>query len=92
MLPSFSFNIEQTIQGNLVSCGKCKLICSQTTYVSYFYYVVVDGQNPSLVFGVTGGKVLVHSPHEHNSADNALPSVRFLNFNKNITAIAAGKC
>lgn len=50
-----------------------------------------DGRTPSLAFGVTGGKVLVHSPHENYSTDKAaLPSTRFLNFNKDFTAITAG--
>ena len=44
---------------------------------------------------MTGGKVLVHSPHEGGGTgisddQSALPNVRYLNFNKNITALAAG--
>ena len=27
MLPAFSFNIGQSVQKNLVTCGKCKLNC-----------------------------------------------------------------
>lgn len=73
MLPAFSFNVGQSIQGDLVTCGK------------------FDGKTPSLAFGVTGGKVLVHSPHEGGQGGNAItPSVRYLNFNKSITALAAG--
>lgn len=50
-----------------------------------------DGQTPSLALSTTGGRVLLHSPHE-NAVDGrvALPSIRYLNFNRNISALAAG--
>ena len=54
--------------------------------------VLVDGKRPSLAFGVTGGKVLVHSPHETgNGHEISAPNVQFLNFNVKMTALAAGK-
>jgi len=52
-----------------------------------------DGQTPSLALSTTGGRVLLHSPHEHSIDGRAgLPSVRYLNFNRSITSLAAGKC
>ena len=60
-------------------------------FPNLFVCNVVDGKTPSLAFGVTGGKVLVHSPHEGSQgASSGAPSTRYLNFNKNITALAAG--
>ena len=50
-----------------------------------------DGRKPSLACATVGGKVLLHSPHEGNNDDFALPTVRYLNFNTNITALLAGK-
>jgi Ciliary BBSome complex subunit 2, N-terminal len=45
-----------------------------------------------LACGTTGGKILLHSPHEGSSgADSGLPPTRLLNFNKKITALAAGE-
>jgi Bardet-Biedl syndrome 2 protein len=53
--------------------------------------VIVDGEKPTLACATTGGKVLLHSPHEAQSENGEkLPSVRFLNFNRKITALAAG--
>lgn len=51
-----------------------------------------DGRKPSLACATVGGKVLLHSPHEGNNNDDfSLPTVRYLNFNTNITALLAGK-
>lgn len=79
-----------------------------------------DGKHPSLACATTGGRVLIHSPHEEvgvvmdfpvdvrhqhqmapssdtvmdirqASVPGAESGVRFLNINKNITAIAAGR-
>lgn len=56
-----------------------------------FYRKTVDGKSPSLACGTTGGKILLHSPHEGSSGgEGGLPPVRLLNFNKKITALAAG--
>lgn len=53
--------------------------------------VIVDGKRPALAFAVTGGKVLLHSPHDGRGGDeNPVPTVRYLNFNKKITALHAG--
>lgn len=50
-----------------------------------------DGKYPALACATTGGKILLHSPHEGNqSSDNQLPHIRFLNFNRKITALASG--
>lgn len=53
--------------------------------------LTVDGKSPSLACGTTGGKILLHSPHEGSgTGEGGLPPVRLLNFNKKITALAAG--
>jgi Bardet-Biedl syndrome 2 protein len=49
-----------------------------------------DGKSPSLACGTTGGKILLHSPHEGNNGEGSLPPTRLLNFNKKITALATG--
>lgn len=50
-----------------------------------------DGKTPSLACGTSGGKVLIHSPHEGSMGlSNGLPMVRFLNLNKKITALTSG--
>lgn len=50
-----------------------------------------DGKTPSLACGTTGGKVLLHSPHEASlNTENQLPSIRFLNFNRKISSLASG--
>ncbi|CAM9282098.1 unnamed protein product [Ectocarpus fasciculatus] len=50
-----------------------------------------NGSTPSLACGTTGGKVLLHSPHEQHGPQNGqLPAIRFLNFNRKITALTAG--
>lgn len=48
-----------------------------------------DGEKPSLTVGTSGGKVLMHCPHEHN-AKSGQHSVRFLNINRKITAMTSG--
>lgn len=59
----------------------------------------VDGAHYSLVCATTGGRVFIHSPHEAaaggTSADGGSgsglgSSVRFLNINREVTALAAG--
>ena len=53
---------------------------------------LVDGKTPSLACGTTGGKIVIHSPHEGSVVtEGALPPVRLLNFNKKITALSKGK-
>ncbi len=59
-----------------------------------------DGVKPTLALGTTGGKVLLHSPHENyqargyayaGSSDyNNDTNVRHLNFNRKITALTTG--
>ena len=46
-----------------------------------------DGQHPSLAYATTGGKVCIHSPH----ASEDLPTLQYLNINKEITSLAAGQ-
>jgi hypothetical protein len=41
--------------------------------------------------GTTGGKILLHSPHEAGDENGEMPHVRFLNFNKKITSLCSGK-
>jgi hypothetical protein len=36
--------------------------------------------------GTTGGKILLHSPHDTSNENGEMPHVRFLNFNKKITS------
>ncbi|CAG9330233.1 BBS2 [Blepharisma stoltei] len=48
--------------------------------ISYF-----DGIHPTLACGITGGKVLIHTPHIPNSSNN------FLNINKNIICLDGGR-
>lgn len=57
----------------------------------YEVYFKVDGKTPSLACGTTGGKVFVHSPHDTPIGDSNSSSLRFLNINRKITAMAAGK-
>eukprot|EP00606_Chrysophyceae_sp_TOSAG23-5_P001562 GSChrysophyteH2.ASY1.ANO1.604.1 assembled CDS len=56
-----------------------------------------DGECPSLALGTTGGKVILHSPHNtsSNSEDdgntyNSGSAIRHLNFNRKITSLAVG--
>jgi hypothetical protein len=49
-----------------------------------------------LAVATSGGKILLHSPHIGNEAEGAgndgeMPHIRFLNFNKKITALASGE-
>jgi len=47
-----------------------------------------DGDHPSLTCATNAGKIFFHSPHE-KGADNQ--GVRFLNINRNISALACGQ-
>ena len=56
-----------------------------------------DGISPSLALGTTGGKVLLHSPHEKSTAnDDDIGTgadekrLRHLNFNRKITCLTTG--
>lgn len=51
-----------------------------------------DGKSPSLACATSGGKILLHSPHDKSlgSDGKGVPSIRFLNFNRNVTALSAG--
>jgi len=49
-----------------------------------------DDGKPSLAMATTGGKILLHSPHDTEQRNGEMPHTRFLNFNKKITAIASG--
>ena len=62
-----------------------------------------DGKHPTLTCGTTGGKVLMHNPHETNvnnnnnnqfgnvdNNSNNEDKVTFLNINNHITAVACG--
>jgi len=49
-----------------------------------------DGKVPSLACATTGGKILIHSPHEVTNNEGQLNAVRYLNLNRKITALAAG--
>jgi Bardet-Biedl syndrome 2 protein len=76
--PSFVVKLGQPFQQGLVTIGR------------------FDGKTPTLCCATTGGKILLHNPHEGeknlaNDGENRLPTVRYLNFNKKITSIAAGR-
>ncbi len=64
-------------------------ICCGTVVLAKF-----DGEKPSLAAVTSGGRVLIHSPHDktsnNDSSNNNNSSVRFLNFNSKITALSAG--
>ena len=51
-----------------------------------------DGTHPSLAAGITGGRVLIHSPHKRDleSETGNDPVIRYLSFHKEITALACG--
>ena len=91
-IPAFTINFGQYIQPGLVAVGRCE----QTINIKYaiqtnLNLILVDGKSPSLACGTSGGKVLLHSPHEGTvGSDGNLPSVRFLNLNRKITSLAAG--
>jgi len=53
-------------------------------------FFTVDGKTPSIACVTTGGKIILHSPHETVGSDGTLNSLRYLNLNRKITAIAAG--
>ena len=51
-----------------------------------------DGSKPSLALATVGGKVLIHSPYETQNTDSASGnSIRYINFNRKITALATGR-
>ena len=62
---------------------------SSLTYALYFNIGAVEENAPGLAFATTGGKIILHSPHESSQGSDG-GHLRFLNFNKKITAITAG--
>jgi len=51
-----------------------------------------DGRSPSIAAATTGGKVILHSPHDQTvAAEGASNPIKFLNLNRKITSLAAGK-
>eukprot|EP00607_Mallomonas_marina_P009864 CAMPEP_0182420674 /NCGR_PEP_ID=MMETSP1167-20130531/5644_1 /TAXON_ID=2988 /ORGANISM="Mallomonas Sp, Strain CCMP3275" /LENGTH=760 /DNA_ID=CAMNT_0024596939 /DNA_START=242 /DNA_END=2524 /DNA_ORIENTATION=+ len=73
-VPAFTLNVGNQIIKGLVTIGK------------------FDGKSPSLACATSGGKILLHSPHEGsgNGLDGIVPSIRFLNLNRKISAISSG--
>jgi Bardet-Biedl syndrome 2 protein len=72
---AFTIKLDQPILQGLVAVGK------------------FDGQKPSLACATTGGKILLHSPHQRDDeagAEGMSQQVKYLNFNRKITALAAG--
>lgn len=49
-----------------------------------------DGKNPSLACATVGGKILLHCPHDQANTIDSESSIKFLNFNRKVTAIGAG--
>ena len=87
MTESFSFHLGKAINKGTVAVGT-------------FY----GRSHPSLAAATTAGRVLVHNPHERASAVAAAaavglgegegatpPTVTYLNINREVTALAAGK-
>jgi Bardet-Biedl syndrome 2 protein len=60
----------------------------QVTYRERCLYTV-DGKAPSIACATTGGKILIHSPHEALQSGQT-SAIRYLNLNRKITALAAG--
>jgi Bardet-Biedl syndrome 2 protein len=48
-----------------------------------------DGKHPCLTCATSAGKIFIHSPHERN--EDANNQLRYLNINRRITALAAGR-
>ena len=94
--PSFSLNLEQPIFQSQAVIGKCKntlnslfLITITNFFIFTFTLCIVDGKHPSLACATSGGKILVHSPHEPQDPETQ-SHIRHLNFNKKITALCSG--
>jgi len=49
-----------------------------------------DGRSPSIACATTGGKIMIHSPHEVTNSDGQLNAIRYLNLNREITALGTG--
>ncbi|EDQ92040.1 uncharacterized protein MONBRDRAFT_22806 [Monosiga brevicollis MX1] len=49
-----------------------------------------DGQYPALACAGTGGKVIIHHPHQGDDAGLSRSAVNLLNFNRDVTALTAG--
>ena len=49
-----------------------------------------DGKNPCLTCATSGGKIFVYDPYSRRDEQDT-PKVRYLNINKNITAVASGR-
>lgn len=64
--------------------------CSNQQELEVFLPIIVDGRKPSIACATTGGKIVIHSPHEETSEDGQQNSLRYLNMNRKITALAAG--
>nr|ADI46967.1 LOW QUALITY PROTEIN: BBS2m [Volvox carteri f. nagariensis] len=47
-----------------------------------------DGKVPALACATVGGKVFLHQPHQHGGNDN---QISYLNINKQISAVVAGR-
>lgn len=67
-------------------CAQC-ILPADPIYVNLAAVGRFDGNHPSLAYATTGGKVCIHSPHA--SGDQA--QIQYLNINKEITALTAGK-
>ncbi|KAJ4460589.1 putative Bardet-Biedl syndrome 2 protein [Paratrimastix pyriformis] len=80
-VPSFQISLGHPILDGQITIGK------------------YDGLSPSFTCATTGGKILVHSPHNRAAVGTSNPAtspteiesdIRFLNVNKQITALVAG--
>nr|BAJ93985.1 predicted protein [Hordeum vulgare subsp. vulgare] len=71
----YNFKLIQPIQDRIVSLAKC------------------DGNNPNLVCATLGGKLFVHTPHQEKEQveqGGQQEDIKFLNLNKEVTAITQG--
>jgi Bardet-Biedl syndrome 2 protein len=75
LVSAFEIKLGHQIQLGQVTCGK------------------FDGKSPSLACATTGGKILLHSPHEKaiGADGRTISSIKFLNFNRSVTAIGSGQ-
>ena len=96
MNPTFTIKLDQQVYSGLVVTGKCESMWITPFQISFFIFhtillPTVDGKVPSIACATTGGKILIHSPHEVTNTDGKLNAIRYLNLNRKITALAAGK-
>ncbi|KAG5189518.1 ciliary BBSome complex subunit 2 [Tribonema minus] len=73
--PAFEFNLGTSIKPKQACIGK------------------YDGKHPCLTVATAAGKVLIHNAHEKalQQGGTADPAIKFLNINRKVTSLAAGR-